>query len=101
MRGVMNKTERAYSDRLTLLQRAGEIRGWSYEPRKFTLARRTTYTPDFEVVTNSGKLEYHEVKGFMREDANVKLKVAAAMFPHRFYLVKKVRGGWKVTEVKK
>ncbi len=45
-----------------------------------------------------GVLEMREVKGFMRDDAAVKLKVAAATYPFRFVLVrvrpKNRGGGW-------
>ncbi len=39
----------------------------------------------------------HEVKGFMRDDAAVKLKVAAKMHPWwTFRLVKKSKKGWDI-----
>ena len=47
-----------------------------------------------------GALEMHEVKGHWMEDARVKMKVAADMYPFRFIAVqpiaKKAGGGWKV-----
>jgi hypothetical protein len=57
-------------------------------------------TVDFAVMTASGVLEMHEVKGFMTEDANVKLKVAASQYPFVFRLVRKAKGGaWSITEI--
>jgi hypothetical protein len=47
----------------------------------------------------NGELELHETKGFMRDDAAVKLKVAAGMYPMRFYLVEKSGPSFKLTEV--
>jgi hypothetical protein len=82
----MNKTERAYADRLELLKRAGEIRTWRFEPVKFRLGHTCWYCPDFEVVTKSGELEYHEVKGFWRDDARVKIKTAASMYRDRAFI---------------
>lgn len=84
-----NKTERAYGQRLELLRRAGEVLSWGFQRITLKLADDCRYTPDFDVVTAAGELEMHETKGFMRDDARVKLKVAARSFPFRFVLVKK------------
>jgi len=46
----------------------------------------------------SGELECHEVKGFWRDDARVKIKVAASIYPFRFVAVRKVKGGFTVEE---
>lgn len=48
------------------------------------LANGTKYTPDFcRVVVHGHRVQLfaYEVKGFMRDDAGVKLKVGAALFP--------------------
>lgn len=76
----MNKTEQRYATRLDLLQKAGEIVSYGFEALKLRLADRTFYSPDFLVVTTE-QIELHEVKGFWEEDARVKIKVAAEMFP--------------------
>ena len=97
----MNKLEGAYADRLGLYRHAGEIQGYRFEPIKLRLGGdwKTTYTPDFQVIAKDGTIEFHEVKGFMREDAAVKLKVAAAEYPEfRFLLATRVKGAWKVEE---
>jgi hypothetical protein len=53
----------------------------------FSLGDDTRYTPDFMVIKNDGTIEFHEVKGFMRPAARVKIKVAARMFPwFRWYI---------------
>ena len=43
-----------------------------------------------------------EVKGFLRDDAAVKIKVAAKLYPFRFTMYQrqkaKAGGGWKVTD---
>ncbi len=75
----MNKTEAAYAQRLELLKRAGEILDYMFEPLKLRLADNTFYTPDFLVVRTE-RLELHEVKGFWRDDARVKWKVAAEQY---------------------
>jgi len=79
--GAMNKLETQYRDSLAMMAHAGEIRSFHYEALKLRLADRTSYTPDFMVVANDMTIELHEVKGFWEDDARVKIKVAAEMFP--------------------
>lgn len=90
----MNGTERAYSVVLEARRQAGELLWWAYEVVTLKLADDTRYTPDFAVMLANGELEMHETKGFMRDDAWVKLKVAAEKFPFRFRLVKREKGAW-------
>jgi hypothetical protein len=91
----MNKTEAAYSRLLELRQRAGEIRAYKFESVKLRLAKRTHYTPDFLVVLPDGTVEFHEVKGFWRDDARVKIKVAAEAYPYfHFVAVQNKKGTW-------
>ena len=101
--GTMNKTETAYAAHLDALQFAGHVLWYKFEGIKLRLADSTFYTPDFAVMQSDGQIELHEVKGFMQEDANVKIKVAAEMYPFRFVIVrtkpKKEGGGWKFQEV--
>lgn len=96
----MNKTERRYADYLEMLKVAGEIIWYGYETLKIKLADRTTYTPDFTVVTGRNHLEFHEVKGWWRDDARVKIKIAAKQIPWaRFIAVRAIPqkdgGGWE------
>ena len=55
--------------------------------------------PDFAVLPADGVLEIHEVKGFWQDDARVKIKVAASLYPFRFVAMKarakKHGGGWE------
>ncbi len=98
--GVMNQTEAAYELLLKAKQQAGEVLWYKFEGLKFRLADNTFYTPDFVVMLASGQLEAHEVKGFWTDDARVKIKVAADMYPIQFVAVKKqtkkAGGGWHV-----
>jgi len=100
----MNKLEEKYANYLEGLKVLGEIEDYKYEPIALRLARRTTYTPDFMVMLLDGTLEFHETKGFWEEDARVKIKVAANMFPFRFLAIKekpkKSGGGWDIEEIK-
>lgn len=96
--GAMNKTETAYSQHLELLRRANEIFWFKFEAVKLRLADTTFYTPDFLVLGSDSRIECHEVKGFWRDDARVKIKVAASIYPFKFLAVtaraKKLGGGW-------
>lgn len=97
--GTMNKTEAAYAAKLEERKTAGEIVGFWFEAVTFKLAKDTRYTPDFLVQLADGTLEAHEVKGFWEDDAKVKIKVAASMFPVLFRAFKvrpkKHGGGWE------
>ncbi|TAN00946.1 MAG: hypothetical protein EPN45_13510 [Rhizobiaceae bacterium] len=90
----MNKTEAAYAQHLELRRAVGEVQWYAYEGLKFRLADNTFYTPDFAVMLADGTLEAHEVKGFWEDDARVKIKVAASLFPLQFIAVKKDKSGW-------
>lgn len=94
----MNKTEKARAIELEALKRAGEIRDWFYEKITLKLADDTRYTPDFFVVENDGGCRFEETKGFWREDAKVKLKVAAAQMPFRFIAYEGKPSQWTVTD---
>ena len=96
--GEMNKTEAAYDSLLRERQGLGFIVWYKFEPSKLRLADNTFYTADFAVLANDLVLELHEVKGFWQDDARVKIKVAASLYPFRFIAVtpraKKNGGGW-------
>lgn len=93
----MNKTEAEYAQMLEIEQRAGGIAWWRFEAIKIRLADNTFYTPDFLVLRTDMRLELHEVKGaFVMDDAKVKLKVAAEMFPAGVVLAQKVKKAWHV-----
>lgn len=101
-KGKKNKTEDAYGQHLELRKRAGEIAWYSFEGIKFRLADNTSYTPDYAVMLSDGTMEIHEVKGFWTDDARVKIKVAADLYPFQFIAVKakpkKEGGGWSIEE---
>lgn len=98
--GEMNKTEQAMADHLRLLERSGDVLEWWFEGITLRLAQKTRYTPDFLVLMPDGVLECWEVKGHWEDDARVKIKVAAEMFPLRFKAFspkpKRDGGGWKI-----
>ena len=119
-----NRWEKEYALELEARRQAGNVLWWGYQAIKLRLADRTWYTPDFAVlefqqaslVLRPGegrptimpklpeipKLHFIEIKGFMRDDANVKFKVAAEQFPcfcFRMYGRAK-SGGWELMKGK-
>lgn len=94
--GMMNKTESAYAQLLETRKRLGEVAWYRFEGVKLRLADSTFYTPDFAVMLADGGLECHEVKGHWTDDARVKIKVAAEMYPLRFIAVRRVKQVWEV-----
>lgn len=88
-----NKTEAAFAKELDCRP---SILWWSFEPLKLRLAKGCFYSPDFVVLYADGSVHVYEVKGFWRDDARVKIKTAAALFPlFHFHAVQKIKGGWK------
>lgn len=98
--GQRNKTEAAYEQTLEQMKRDGEVQWFAFEGVKLRLANNTFYTPDFAVMARDGQIELHEVKGYWEDDARVKIKVAAALYPFRFIAAmpkkKKDGGGWEI-----
>lgn len=93
----MNKLERRYADHLEMLRSThSDIERWDYEPEKLRLAEGAWYTPDFRIIFKDGTVEFHETKGFMREAAHVRLKVAADQHPYIFRLVRWVNKQWEI-----
>ena len=101
--GQMNKTEAAYAAHLELLKASGDILWWKFEPANLRLAPKTFYNCDFMVLKKDHQLEMHEVKGgYITDDANVKIKVAASMYPFKFFIVRKKNNAgtiWSIQNV--
>ena len=94
----LNKLESAW---LTVL-RADITLAWvGVHALTFKIGDDCRYTPDFIALNLDGELIAYETKGFMRDDARVKLKVAARMFSFvGFVLVERKAGAWICTEIK-
>ena len=96
----MNGLETRYAAYLQSLVQAGEVLWFAFEALKLRLADNTFYTPDFFLMLANGELEVRETKGYWEDDARVKVKVAASMYPFRFFAVKEIAkkngGGWSV-----
>lgn len=110
--GAMSKTERRYSQYLDVQKLRGEIHDYWFESLRVKLAANTFYLIDFFVQRPDGTFEIHETKGtrkrklksgavieqaWSEEDANVKLKVSAALynaFPHYRVFFASKTGEW-------
>ncbi len=97
---ALNKTEAAFLDELRAVHPPRET---LVQAVTLAIANGCRYTPDFfQPPAAKERARAFEVKGFMRDDAAVKLKVAARQFPWiRFFLVsRKGRASrWQVQEV--
>lgn len=94
----LNKTESAFGE--WLLASAPTDALIHSQSITLKLANGCRYTPDFVVM--AGRPVAYEVKGFMREDAAVKIKVAAAAYPWiQFFLVwrKGRASAWQFQEI--
>jgi len=93
----LNKTEAAWGDYLRAV-----FPGHDVHPHAITfiLANGCRFTPDFLTVSPLGVPTFWEVKGFMRDDAAVKIKVVAAQHPAwPFWLVWRKAGQWQQQRV--
>ncbi len=106
-KALLNKTETAFLAWIT--DQGGENYGPILsQALTLRIANGCRYTPDFIRIwkydVNSEITAYsilaYEVKGFMRDDAAVKLKVAASIYPWiKFHLVTKKKGSWLIQEI--
>jgi len=102
--GERNKTERKFEDHLTAAKLAGEILWFTFEAIKLKLAPHTFLTVDFAVLPAATmRLTLIDVKGakaIVQEDARVKMRVAASMFPFAFQFAYPARdGGWQYEDI--
>lgn len=91
---AMNGTERKYADLLETRRLAGVIWRWDFQAVKLRLADKTFYTPDFRVILADGTEQFHETKGWWRDDARAKIKIAAEQHPYVFIAAQFKKGAW-------
>lgn len=96
-----NATERRFEiERLLPWQATGEIAGYQYEALALRLGNGVRFTPDFFTYGPDGVRIFEVKGGFVREDAAVKLKVAAAQFEcFEFYLAQYRKGEWSIQRI--
>lgn len=86
----MNKLEESYASHLQTGRSIGRVSKWGFQTVTLKLGDDCRYTPDFYTLMQDGTVEFAETKGFMRDDALVKIKTAATQYPEfRFVLVTK------------
>ena len=74
---VRSSWEANWARYLNWLKGIGEIRGWQFEAEVFAFpVKRGSmfYTPDFKVTNKDGSVEFHEIKGYMDQRSETKLK---------------------------
>lgn len=102
-----NRTEQAFGEQLMADLYEKKIKWVGYESHFIQLlepdpnhrqATKAIYTPDFSVLTIDDELEFYEVKGRVRDNTQLRFKMAASLcFDHRFFLVKRAKsGGWSI-----
>lgn len=95
----LNKTESAFFENLKATMGAAKHYAQSIT---FLIGNGVRFTPDFVSIFEFPKMIIAwETKGFMRDDAAVKIKVAAATYPSIVFklVTRKKGGGWDVQEV--
>ena len=101
--GQMNRTEAAYVRELEKLKQGGEVVWYRFECLKLKVADgKCWYSPDFLVMTSTGELQLHEVKGskaIFQDDAKVKCKVVSTDYPFRLFVCYPQRTGWVKEEI--
>ena len=102
--GQMNKTEERFAQMLELERHAGKVQWWKFEGIKLMLAKNTSLTVDFAVLPDTGILTMIDVKGskaMVTDDARVKMKLAAELYPFVFKLAyPRAKGdGWDIEEI--
>lgn len=81
---VRSSWEANYARYLNWLVFQRQIAGWRYEPQTFEFPVKRgnrSYTPDFEVTLPNGRIEWHEVKGWMDNNSRIKLERFARHYP--------------------
>lgn len=80
-----SRWEANYARYLQWLKERGDIIEWAHEPRTYwfeSIKRGVrSYLPDFEVTENNGKINLHEVKGWMDPRSKTKLKRMKKYYP--------------------
>lgn len=109
--GDMNGVERAFALKLADGVKAGTVLWWRFEAVNLRLGAATFYRPDFLTLAPDGQLHVYETKAWWKggkgkpgrvgwqEDARVKIKVAAGLFPWlRFHAAWCRDGVWEVED---
>jgi len=94
---VRSSWEANYARYLNTLVASGVVTRWEYESRVFVFPSPVTggvssYRPDFLVFFSDGRVEWHEVKGWMTSNGKIALELMATHYPSE--TVKVIGGDW-------
>ncbi len=90
----MNGLETKYAQLLQVEQFKGNVLWWKHHPFNLRLSgMKCFYAIDFCVIRSNLQVEFVETKGFMRDDAFVKFKVASEQFPHFIFTLVTLKDG--------
>ena len=77
--------EANYALYLDFLIKQRQVKSWEFEPDTFWFEKIRrgvrSYKPDFKVITDTGRVEYHEVKGWMDPKSKTKISRMAKYHP--------------------
>jgi hypothetical protein len=96
-RGEMNDTERRWA---RLLEESEHVAAWKYEEEGYRYgANDSTHWPDFWVMREDGRIEIHEIKGYVKDAGRLRFLSCADRHPeYRWVMVvqKGKRQPWEV-----
>ena len=95
----LNKTEAQW---LRIARASGKFRKIGIQDMTLKLGDNCRFTPDFRTIDEDGHITFWDVKGgHTWEDAIIKNKAAARLFPEfRFVITKLEKGRWNEREMK-
>jgi hypothetical protein len=101
---TLNKTEAKYlANVIEPALASGELVWAQSHAITLKLAPNTHLKIDFALLPKDGVLEMVDVKGakmMFEEDAKAKMKIAAALYPFRFFVTWPIKGGaWEKVEI--
>lgn len=77
--------EANYARYLNVLKSQGLLTRWEFEPQRFVFYGETrgpiSYTPDFRVAFPDGRIEFHEIKGWMDSASRSRIKRMHKHYP--------------------
>lgn len=92
----MNVTEKHLDRELQLEKLQGHIKEYHFESIGLKIAPKTWYFPDFVVFMPDDRMHVIEVKGFLRDDAAAKYKVAVGLYPGiHFHMIRRENHSWQ------
>lgn len=82
--------EANYARYLNIQIEAQIVEDWEFEPRCFWFPYKkgnNHYTPDFRVTFCDGRIEWHEIKGYLDDASKVKIKRFRKFYPEETLVI--------------